>query len=460
MEDVMQILLKARDQRYSLRKKIAGKGQASVSLTLNIPGYPKSTDLYNSFFNNVLVSLKDFLLSHRVTIDLCNEINVCDADGDFFLAGIISSQISISELKLITEQFEAQHLAGRFIDVDLVDDNCQPVSSGKAKACFICKDVPAICCMRNKAHSMDELRSFASKKISEFLFLQKKHSVVRKLSAFALKGLLQELSLSPKPGLVDRYGSGSHRDMDFATFLNSSAVLSVYFSDLANYAFEFSDENLMNCLPKLRQIGLLMERDMFSETKGVNTHKGVVFLMSFCVFACAYLIAKSNFSVSNVVAILKLLNNNVVEKELAGLSLSENKTHGEICFQKYGLSGAGIRGQIQEGLPLVFNKALPVLKKGFSELSVSKDKNLNIVLRKALLSIMAENPDSNILFRKGQEVLEQLMNLANKAFVSDSSDDYKNLIDFCKDNHVSPGGSADLLAVSMFMHYVCDEFSK
>jgi len=98
----MQVLLQARDQRYNLRNKIADKGQASVSLSLNIPGYPKSTDLYSTFFNNILISLKDLLLSHRVDLDIINETRICDSDGDFFLVGILNSQCSISDLKLIT----------------------------------------------------------------------------------------------------------------------------------------------------------------------------------------------------------------------------------------------------------------------------------------------------------------------------------------------------------------------
>jgi len=314
--------------------------------------------------------------------------------------------------------------------------------------------------MRNKTHSMDELSTYVNKEMSQFLFLEKRNYVVRKLSAFALKGLLHELSLSPKPGLVHRYGSGSHNDMDFATFLNSSAVLSVYFNDLADYGFNFSNDDLLKCLPKLRQIGLLMERDMFAETNGVNTHKGVVFLLGFCVFTSAYLIGKSNFSVEKLVSILKFLNKDLVTKELAGISECKDKTHGEICFEKYGLSGSGIRGQIQAGLPLVFSSALPILENGFSVLSVCKDENLNIVLRKALLAIMAENPDSNILFRKGEGVLKQLMNLSKKALDSEADLDFQNLMCFCEDNHVSHGGSADLLAVSLFMYYVCAEFAE
>ena len=38
------------------------------------------------------------------------------------------------------------------------------------------------------------------------------------VSNIAIKSILFEVSASPKPGLVDRYNSGAHKDMDFFTF--------------------------------------------------------------------------------------------------------------------------------------------------------------------------------------------------------------------------------------------------
>ena len=38
------------------------------------------------------------------------------------------------------------------------------------------------------------------------------------ISKVAIKSLLYEVTASPKPGLVDRFNSGAHRDMDIFTF--------------------------------------------------------------------------------------------------------------------------------------------------------------------------------------------------------------------------------------------------
>ena len=39
-----------------------------------------------------------------------------------------------------------------------------------------------------------------------------------RIAEFATRALLYEVSVTPKPGLVDRANAGSHQDMDFYTF--------------------------------------------------------------------------------------------------------------------------------------------------------------------------------------------------------------------------------------------------
>src|ERR1035437_5081449 len=43
------------------------------------------------------------------------------------------------------------------------------------------------------------------------------------------QALLKEVELTPKPGLVDRHNSGSHRDMDLATFYASIEAIAPWF---------------------------------------------------------------------------------------------------------------------------------------------------------------------------------------------------------------------------------------
>ena len=46
-----------------------------------------------------------------------------------------------------------------------------------------------------------------------------------RVGRLAVEAILVEVSVTPKPGLVDRNNSGAHKDMDFFTFMKSAASL-------------------------------------------------------------------------------------------------------------------------------------------------------------------------------------------------------------------------------------------
>lgn len=462
MDEVIKEILAAKDQRADARIQIANRKKASLSFNLNIPGYPKSNDQIKSFFQHTLKDLKRYLLANRIDIELEDEQCRVDKVGDFYIVPLVSN-LSIHQIKELTEAFEIKHPLGRLLDIDLTNSEGNPVSSGKAKICYFCNQQAAIVCMREKNHSYEDMRNKINRDIYCFMESVREEKLCNFLSATALKALLHEVSLSPKPGLVDRFSNGSHQDMDFSTFLNSSAVLSVYFKDIAKYGFNFNQGNLKDALPELRRIGLLMEEDMLRETQGVNTHKGAIFLLGFSLFISANLIAANNFSYSAFADQLKKLNGNLVERELGKNLYSKRKTHGEECFEKYGSKGLGIRGEVQSGLPCVFNCAIPVLSSHLKKNNVLTDEILQKSLVHTLLALIANNNDSNILFRKGIEVLEQLKNKAKIALnnfnTSRFDDKYKELVDFCNKENISPGGSADLLAVSFFIYMVNQDYN-
>lgn len=93
----------------------------------------------------------------------------------------------------------------------------------------------------------------------------------------AVRGLLYEVSTTPKPGLVDRNNSGSHKDMDFFTFLDSSASLIPWFREFFCLGWDHSSESDRQLFERLRYAGQRAEAAMFSATGGINTHKGLVF---------------------------------------------------------------------------------------------------------------------------------------------------------------------------------------
>jgi len=153
----------------------------------------------------------------------------------------------------------------------------------------------------------------------------------------------------------------------------------------------------------------------------------------------------------------------LVEKELGQKLYSKGKTHGEECFEKFGEKGKGIRGEIQAGLPCVFKHAIPVLNSCFNDLKLENDMSIQFGLIKALLSLIAHNNDSNILYRKGERILIELKDLSQQAFDVYGSDcfteKYQILMSFCEQNRISPGGSADLLVVSYFIYMVNQKYA-
>lgn len=68
-------------------------------------------------------------------------------------------------------------------------------------------------------------------------------------------GLLYEVSTTPKPGLVDRNNSGSHKDMDFFTFLDSSASLIPWFREFFCLGWDHSSESDRQLFERLRYAG-------------------------------------------------------------------------------------------------------------------------------------------------------------------------------------------------------------
>lgn len=458
MDKSIEELLLAKDRRRELRMQRLERGCITLSFNLNIPGLPKSNDSFHAFFSICLLEFKNFLLSYRIAIDNNSIHNQTDAAGDFFLAEVVDSDYTAIQIKQLCETFESNHPVGRLLDVDVVDEKGEPISSGKAKRCFFCDNAPAIYCMRKQAHDYAAMRMKVELEMSKYQEKKKKDRICKQLSILATQSLLHEVALAPKPGLVDRFDEGSHSDMDFSTFLNSTAALSVSFRKIADFGYTFSGDDLKEALPKLRLIGLEIESDMFLETHGVNTHKGAIFLLGFSIFVSAYLIAQESFTNEEFVSIIQKMNGDLVARELGKKLYLGKETHGEECFRRFGNKGQGIRGEIQAGMPCVFQKALPVLHQHFDNEKVLNDKILNKGLTHALLEIISQNDDSNILYRKGVEILEELKNRAVVCICAYGTSEfiakYDALIEFCSEKKISPGGSADLLAVSYFMYSV------
>jgi holo-ACP synthase CitX len=469
MKDILGLVLSARAKRGDIRKNLALQKLPSVSLSLNIPGYPKSDKTIAVFFATVLVQLKRYLKAQRIFLDEIKSLSQTDEAGDFFIVPLTvdsSLKHSVERVKEICQSFEGEHPLGRLIDVDITDRNGQAVSSGKMKGCFICEDRAAVQCMKEETHSKEELRDYIFNAIEQYLNKDTEKSVCRRLTTLATQAMLYEISLAPKPGAVDRLNCGSHEDMDYFTFLNSSAVISSYFNELATagYCFNASKDQI---LPTIRMIGLEMEEQMFKATGSVNTQKGIIFLFGLTLFHAAWVIAQIGyFDLEIFIENLKQSTRGLVANELPTPSMEPagGTTHGEICAQRYGLQlGGGIRREVEQGLPTVISYGLNVLKEHVIAQDVwLKEIDSKEPLMRTLLSLMSVNNDTNILFRKGPEQLEKVKSLALAVLKESGAEarekKYRHLVGYCLKEHISPGGSSDLLAVTILIYFIELEF--
>ncbi|PCH54351.1 MAG: hypothetical protein COC22_00360 [Flavobacteriaceae bacterium] len=451
---ILYAILDAREKRASLRSQFVKDNLCTLSLSLNIAGYPKSNLLISSFFTEILSELKPFLLANRIEVLNNKEITLTDEAGDFYIVPFLGALHNAKKLKELCEYFESTHLLGRLIDLDIFNEQGLPISSNKKKPCYFCGEYAAISCMRNKRHTYDEIREKLSNEIAKYLAIKHKELTVNTLTSYASKAILYEISLSPKPGLVSFHDSGSHLDMNFFTFLNSSASLSPFFREFCLLGYNYSGKQ-EEALAQIRLIGLRAEKVMFKATHNINTHKGIIFLFGVSLFSIAKLMSeKEGYNDTQFRAIIMKVCKNMVANELVNTT-NKAITNGEKVYAKYGTIGAGARGEVEKGFPSVFYKSQAYFQQHLNSFSFHNQHEIQQILQTGLLHIMTVNNDSNILHRSNLKTLIQIQTLAKKAVNNNVA--YTQLSEYCLAKKISPGGSADLLSVALLLHFVKNE---
>ena len=250
----------------------------------------------------------------------------------------------------------------------------------------------------------------------------------------ALKSLLYEVSVTPKPGLVDRDNPGAHGDMDYYSFIDSAAALAPYFSRCAALGRDSLCEP-GEVLARLRPLGLEAEEAMKRATGGANTHKGLIFSLGILCAAAGRLGEGADTG-----ALCDLA------AEIAAPSLCDLPagSHGDLARERYGALGA--RGEAAGGFPAA-RLALTELRE-----ALDAGDSVDRAGVKALLRLMAGVRDTNVLYRAGEEGLAFVQSGARALLQLGVPDEA--LERFCADMtllRISPGGCADLLAIAFFL---------
>ena len=263
---------------------------------------------------------------------------------------------------------------------------------------------------------------------------------VSAIGAVAADCLVRELETWPKPGLVSHVDNGSHDDMDAGTFRRSAAAIEPYMQRLA-------DAGALGCgMGRLRIIGLEAERAMFTATSGINTHRGAIFGLG---LLCAAAGAKTGglvdprLSLGDVVA--RLWGDSILDGPVLLHS------HGSAARRRFRAGGARI--EAATGFPSVYGIGLPALRR--ARAVVPEDMESARV--EACFSLIASVEDTNLLHRGGLDGL-RFAHDAARGFIASggvSAPGWRARAQSIHEGFVarrlSPGGSADLLAMTLFV---------
>lgn len=438
----LELLLIARENRALLQQQCLAEHQQTVlSFTLLAVGAVKKNALLDYVFTKGLAELTALFqtLGIKPTAEFIRPL----ATGH---EAIFSLPIEAETLKRSLIALEEDRPLARLWDFDVFDPAGRLLSRSELgfvpRPCLLCAENAKIC-TRSRIHSIDEI-------VAEMQRRVRGDYLAEKIADKVNQALLAELALTPKPGLVDRQNNGSHKDMNYQTFERSAAALRPFWADFVRKGIETANLPESQILAEIRPLGRQAEQAMFQATNQINTHKGAIFAFGLVCCAIGRL-----FGVSAQMDLEQICQ--IVAKMTQGISLelqnypdNQPLTAGVRIFREYGLTGA--RGEAEAGFPLV-RKLFPLWD------SKRDPQHQGLIL---LTALMAENTDTNVIHRGGRVGLEFVQNEARKRldspeFLQDQQACVASLNAFdqaCIERNLSAGGSADLLALTFFFHFL------
>lgn len=266
-----------------------------------------------------------------------------------------------------------------------------------------------------------------------------------RVGRLAIRSLYREVALDGKPGLVGPAGNGSHPDMDFTTFMRSLQALRGYFPAIAACGLQRPG------FAPLQALGIAAEADMLAATAAVNTHRGAIFNLGLLCAALGVLqAAGAAISAEAACAIVGQYWGRDILAGLAGLNDAAPLSHGLFVARRDGSGGA--RQEAASGFPAALGVGLPAYR---AALAATSDGELAAM--QALFALIAELEDTNLLWRAGPAGLDHARRSAGSFLAAGGvlADDWRQQAaaidrDFSA-RRLSPGGSADLLGVTLFL---------
>lgn len=395
-------MLLARDRRASRQAALLSRyGRPVISFTMNIAGPVKDSPLIRYAFRSGLRQLEALPCAQ-----LCREA-IFEPTGPEAL--LVYETQDARLLKEFCIRLESEGEAGRLFDLDVLDANGEKLSRETGRTCLVCGG-PVSVCSRSRAHGLEAITARTRTILEAF--------AAETVGEMAENALLAEVHFTPKPGLVDEANNGAHRDMDVPLFERSAHALRPCFE-------EFVRLGLQGASPAaLQQAGVRAEQAMFAATGGVNTHKGAIYSGALLLHAAGRLLSGEE------------------ERSLCGLAAqtaaaipAPTGTHGAAVRAQCG----GIRTEAVSGYPT----AQAVLRQ------LRQSGPLD-----ALLLSMSRLDDSTLWHRGGAEGAQLVRSRAADILAAPASEREartRRLDMELIERNLSPGGSADLLAMAFFL---------
>lgn len=255
------------------------------------------------------------------------------------------------------------------------------------------------------------------------------NSYLENLAQDLVRGAFMELYLTPKPGLVDLWDSGSHPGLTVSRMEASLKIVAMYLIDLS-YAVSNGED-----LAARVRLGVAAERAV-QRAVGSSCHKGYIFLagLLLCASGCT---PKDDE---------KALRSSVAS--LAAMFFEQGEP-GSATRVRNRFQGGGIREEALAGLPSLFDQALPVYRR-----ELANGGNRGSAVFAMMGRLMQTVEDSTTLrsggrsglktVREDGRYLERMVAQRDDflSFLSERNSHYKN-------RNLTMGGVAGLLALAL-----------
>lgn len=395
-------MLLARDRRASRQATLLSRyGRPVISFTMNIAGPVKDSPLIRYAFRSGLRQLEALPCAQ-----LCREV-IFEPTGPEAL--LVYETQDARLLKAFCIRLESEGEAGRLFDLDVLDANGEKLSRETGRTCLVCGG-PVSVCSRSRAHGLEAITARTRAILEAF--------AAETLGEMAENALLAEVHFTPKPGLVDEANNGAHRDMDVPLFERSAHALRPCFEEFVRLGIQGASP------AALQQAGVRAEQAMFAATGGVNTHKGAIYSGALLLHAAGRLLSgEEEGDLCELAA------------QTAAAIPAPTGTHGAAVRAQCG----GIRTEAVSGYPT----AQAVLRQ------LRQSGPLD-----ALLLSMSRLDDSTLWHRGGAEGAQLVRSRAADILAAPASEREartRRLDAELIERNLSPGGSADLLAMAFFL---------